>query len=426
MATRNPDEGRNPWAPVNDGGVPREAVAPSKPHVPSSPRSAPRPEPIEVEDHGDADVVAPVSPPSQEEILPTVAGRTAPSAGGAVTEGDGASRDPYSALSDAAVRNASLSASGAPTPLGGVRRVEPAEVSDHEPSRWFTPQGATTGTGWVAGDPRADAPPSAHEWARARAAPPESAESSAPANGDAPSTPSGDDESTNAPDDETSMYTPRVAAGADPGAAAEPDGGDGEDGGADDSPASARAPWWRSVPVLVIAGLVVMGGIGYAVYSALAAEEPVELTAPVIVVSPAPAALDPIAIEDPTEFQAAMPGIVGAYALTEFDAPAPASLDLPARAAEVGVFTYSDGETSVTLRAIQHFDVEAAVAQFEALAADGADRAPLEAGGVSVGERVTVPADDGGQAIVWRNQTAVFEVTGPTEAVATFFALFPL
>ncbi|MFW7414813.1 hypothetical protein [Demequina sp. SO4-18] len=413
MAMRNPDENRNPWIPVNDGVAPREAVAPSKPSMPSAPRSAPRPEPIETDDTGDADVVAPVSPPPPDEIFPTSpSAPTAPSTRGDEAAAPGASRDPYSALSDAAVRNASLSASGAPTPMSGTRRVNASEATAGERTRVFNPGPAAPGGAWIAGDPRADAPPSAREWARAAADRGDHGASPAPEPSDEP---------VAVPEDDSPPYTPRVAAWDDPTAETD-DAGDGD---APVPPASARTPWWRSVPVLVIVGLLVMGGIGYAVYLSLSSEEPVELTAPVIVVSPAPAALDPIAIEDPTDFQAAMPGVVGAYALTDLDAPAPASLDLAARAAEVSVLTYSDGDTSLTLRAIQHFDDEAAVAQFETFAADGSDRQPVEAGGTAVGESATVPSADG-QTIVWRNRTAVFELTGPPDAVETFFAIFPL
>ncbi|MDN4480666.1 hypothetical protein [Demequina muriae] len=372
MATQNSGETRNPWLPVHDDGAGRGAVAPSKPAMPATRLATPRPEPIDV---GDADVIAPVALPPQHEILPSSpSAPTAPSVGRA--SGAAQVQDPFSALGDSAVRSASLSASGAPTPLGGVPMVTPLSRES----------GAAEG-------PSRDDTPAAQR-------PPSPVVS-----------------------DDAPAYMPRVSAGS----ADEPEdqtkaAGDGSDG---DHPASAATPWWRSVPVLVIAGLLVMGGVGYVLYLALWPQEQVELTPAVIVAPPEVAALDPIALEDPTDFQSAMPGLVGLYAMTELEAPPVATLDLRARAAEVARLTYSDQQTTLTVQAIQHFDEEDAVAQFEALAADGTAREPVTAGGAQVGERATVPAD-GGQAVVWRNGTVVFEVTGPADAVEGFFAIFPL
>ncbi|WP_062131001.1 hypothetical protein [Demequina aestuarii] len=372
MATQNSGETRNPWLPVHGDDAGRGSVAPSKPSMPSSRLTAPRPEPIDI---GDADVIAPVALPPQHEILPQApSAPTAPSMGHeSRAEPD---RDTFSALGDSAVRSASLSASGAPTPLGGVPMVTPL-TRDSSPSEGTAQDGA----------PVAQRPPSP------------------------------------VVNDGVPAYTPRVSAGSPPDPDTQPSAdGDGRDG---DRPAAAAAPWWRSVPALIIAGLLVMGGVGYVLYLALWPEDQVELTPAVIVAPPEVAALDPVVLEDPTDFQSAMPGIVGLYAMTELEAPAVVTLDLEARAAEVAVLTYGDQTTTLTVRAIQHFDEEAAVAQFEALAADGSGREPVNAGGTQVGERATVAAD-AGQTVVWRNGTVVFELTGPADAVEDFYAIFPL
>lgn len=375
MVTSNPENSRSPWLPVHDDGARREAVAPSKPAMPAAPVSSPRPEPI---DSGEADIIAPVALPPQHEILPEApSAPTAPSASREPSEAPAPepARDPFSALGDSAVRSASLSASGAPTPLGGVPVVA-APVHDSSPTEGPLHEDV----------PGLERPPSPFM------------------------------------SDDEPAYAPRVGAGDDPANHTDADGeGDGTAG---DPPASARAPWWRSVPALVVLGLLVMGGVAYGLYMALWPQDEVELTPAVIVAPPEVPALDPVTIEDPTDFQAALPTIVGTYAMTAFDDPAPAAIGLDVRAAEAALLTYDNGETPLTLLTVQHFDEEAAVAQFEALAADGTDREPVEAGGATAGDRATVPGE-AGDTLVWRNHTVVFELTGPAEATEAFFSIFP-
>lgn len=408
MVTRNSDDSQSPWLPVYSQGVGRDPVAPSKPAMPTTSPFEPRPEPVDTDDASDEDVIAPIAPPAPEEILPWSPSAPAPStpvadastlspAGTMLTPAMG---DVYRELGDDAVRRASLSASGAPTPARGKRQAPPAgdeppvDASSGHDSATTDPAPTDSGSS----DSSVDKP-GADEWPAAIAVP-----------------------SAALADDGAPMYTPRFTA-VEPPVAPAPDNGDGDT----EDPARASAPrkWWSSVPVLVIAGLIVMGGVGVGLYALLTPQNEVELTPEVIVASPETPALDPIAIEDPTDFQAALPGVVGTYALTSVETPELRSLDLPVRAAEASDLTYDDQQTTLSLRAIQHFDQEAAVAQFEALAAEGSDREPVDAGGVDLGERATVPSD-AGQSIVWRNGTAVFELTGPADAVEEFYASYPL
>ena len=399
MANPTPPERPSPWQPVHGGPAAREPVAPSKPSLPTTGSIPVAPQPIE---DADAEVVAPVTPPDAEEIMPSSRGALwsavpprpeaqAPSA---------ASFDPVRSLGDAAVMRASLGASGAPTPVAGVPRPDTGAVSASAP---FSPTPWTPTT----------LPPRAGEGDAAHSDPAPSM--------DIPDL-----------DDDQPAYTPpfgiathAVASQADGGPTeiGPADGGAGEDAIPQDAP---REPWFRSTPALIAGGLVLMAGIGYGAFLLFAPTAgTVELADEVLVAEPSGAALEPIAIEDPTDLQAAMPGVVDTWALTEAQTVAPAEAGLTARAAEVDVLTYADGTATLTLRAIQHYDTEAAVAQFEALAADGTDRAPVTAGGTEVGERATVPADDA-TTIVWRNGTAVMELTGPADAVEGFYAAFPL
>ncbi|GIG55014.1 hypothetical protein [Demequina activiva] len=417
MANPTPSERPQPWHAVSGGTPARESVAPSKPAMPSTGQIPVVPQPIEAED---ADVVAPVASPPDEEIMPSARGTvwSADPPPAAAEPAAGSASDPVRDLGDAAVRNASLSASGAHTPLGGVPQVPSSAAS--APS---SPGAAAPTTAWFMGDPRENAPEGAAEWSAGTVDRPEP--ESEPAAVPPPNIPELEDDEP--------AYTPRfgvpLAAHAGPGDSVEDTEPDGAgSGGGDEPPAQPheRTPWWRSVPFLVVVGLLVMGGIGYGLFLLLAPEaETVELTPEVIVEAPAEPALDPIEIEEPTDFQAALPSVVGPYALTAIDSPAPQAAGLEVRAAEVDDLTYSDGEVELSLRAIQHYDAEAATAQFEALAVDATARESVMAGDTPVGERASVSGEDG-DSILWRNGSAVFVLTGPADALEDFYALYPL
>ena len=411
MVNWNQDSTHVPWLPVHSDGSHREPVAPSKPAVPATPArrvSTFDPEPIELDD-SDSDIIAAVIPPPPEEILPTD-GRTAWEAVPVFTTPTNSpavsTEDPFRSLGNAAVARASLSASGAPTPLGGVAPATPSASTGAIPTL-PAPAPTTPGAPDVAPARASAAPVATVAPGFMVASPPTDPESPARS-----STPELEDE---APPFTPSFGTPTVP---------HPAGGDANH---DDPPPTdnSRTPWWRSWPVLVLVGLLVMGGIAYAIVQSWPEEEPVELTPQVVVGVPEEATHDPISIDNPTDFQAALPQAVGLYSLTGYEVPDVESLDLTARVAEVTLLTYEYQETILAARAVQHFDVETAMAQFEEIAADGTGRAPVLAGGTEVGERVTISATDS-DTVVWRNATAIFSVTGPADAVQEFFANFTL
>ncbi len=406
-STAEPLTQNSPWLPVTE-----QAATPAKPLAPAvRPQDMPNlyPEPIESED---VDIIAAVTPPPPEEILPTdgrdvwesisatAPTRTNKNPADPVAQETG---DPVRWLGDAALRQASLSAAGAPTPLGGVPSVA-LEAQDQDHSQAPSVSSAT--------EPVSSASAVAPGFMPATS---QANDNAAPTS---PSYPELDD-------DQGPLYTPAFGTPtiADPAQPGTP-GDDAADGSEPPTPGTS-GPWWRSWPFLVAIGLLVMGGIAFAIIQALSSEETFELTTPVIVATPEGPALDPIAIEDPTAFQAALPSIVGTYALTGIEVPPAATFNYPVRIAEGNVLTYATPDSTLTLRAIQHFSVEDAVAQFEALALEGTDRATVIASGTEVGDRVTVDTADG-QAIVWRNDTAIFQVDGPLEEITAFFAQFTL
>lgn len=407
-----------PWLPVHSDGAQREPVAPSKPAVPARSSSEFQPEPVVVEDPG-ADIIAPVAPPAPEEIMPTD-GR-APWESVPMFRDDAFApaspiADPIQSLGDAAVRRASLSASGAATPLGGVAPSAPSSYSAPAPPSGEVPLAVSPyQTEPDLGDAQPDSAP-----ASALDAP-----VTAPGFMDIRTPPSAPTPPRTAtPEIEESL--PRDPGASDP----PPVTGTSEDegGGRDEPPVKdERTPWWRSWPFLVLVGLLALGGVAYAVVMAMSDSDPdpVELTAPVIVPTPDEATHEAISIPDPSEFQAALPQTVGPFALTGFEAPDVASLDLLEPAAEANLLTYQYQDVTLSVRAVQHFDADAALRHFDAVAVGGAELEPVSAGAVDVGERVTLTAQDA-DTIVWRNNTALFFVTGPAQEIEEFFTQFPL
>ena len=168
-----------------------------------------------------------------------------------------------------------------------------------------------------------------------------------------------------------------------------------------------------------------LGAVAYVVYLLVGQpEEDVEIAAPVVVEVPAESTVEPIALEEPTDFLAAMPATVGVYAMSGATPVEEDSAGLDTRVAEVDDLTYTDGETTLELRAIQHYDEADATAQFDALAASGSEPQPVTVGDTEVGQRVTIDGDPA--SYVWRNGTAVFVLTGPADALEEFWIQFPL
>lgn len=441
-----------PWLPVHDAGEPRESVAPSKPVVPARGPAASQPVPITVDDPA-ADIIPLVLPPPPEEIMPTddrpawdaVPVFAAPSQARATP-----AANPIQSLGDAAVRRATLSASGAPTPLGGVAPPAPSSVSAPAPITGevpltispYQPKAGPTANDAAPGVPGAEQPflPPQHGYpanppafASAHQGPttaPGFMARPTPTNPSIPphtATPEIEENVPRAADtvrpDELPVQEPVIGTAFT--SVTNPGGGDTGDN--DEPPATAEGrPWWRSWPFLTVVGLVVLAGVGYVVATALSdsSPEPVELTTPVIVPTPEEPTHESISIEDPSSFQAALPELVGPFALTGFEEPEVATLDMLEPVAEADLLTYQYQDITLSVRALQHFDAETALRHFDALAVEGDNRTPVSAGAIDVGERVNITAGDA-ETIVWRNSTAIFLVTGPIEQAELFFTQFP-
>ncbi|WP_084077447.1 hypothetical protein [Demequina sp. NBRC 110057] len=376
-------------------GDAREPVAPSKPAFPTTGATPAVPQDVPGED---GDIIAPVAQPDHEEILPTRVTPPEPDAASATPSAP--LGDPVHELGAQAVRDASLAASGA-TPIV-TRRSQRTATSESE---------SEARPAWTPGDPRGNAPESA--------ATPDSSVPSA-------STPPAEQWATDAP-----VYRPVVAAGA-AGAAtasstpAEPAAaGDGSEipplAPQDDK---QPTPWYRGVVFLTAMGVVVLAAIAYGVYLLLDSPEEVTIAAPEVVEVQAEPTIDPVALEDPSDFLAAMPTTVGAFAMTEAAAVEPDEAGLDTRVAEVDDLVYRDGDTTLTLRAIQHYDETDATEQYDALAADGTDSQPVTVAGTEVGTRATLEGDP--TQYVWRNGTAVFVLAGPADALEDFWIQFPM
>lgn len=378
-------------------------VAPSKPLAPRTPvRDRPAPEPVDV-DLGDAHIVNPVASPEAHEVAPEPSGpfdslptESAPEATAPLTS--------VELLGRAAAANASLSASGAPTPLGGIPRVDasgatPVEIADDSP-RWApTFMGAST---------------------TAAAAPPAPASEAAPVptialnrhqlGSDLPlyrPRMAGDGHAVNA-SDPAAGHADELAAGPEPA-------------GIEAAPAAGPTPG-RAWP-LVLIGLLTMAGITLALTWPLLHPEAIELPAQRVLGTPTTVdnGLVPVVLEEPSEFLRAIPQRAGSWTMV-----GASSTQSPAgRVAEWHTLRYSDGSATVALEARQYFS--AASAHDALVRAAGPDAVFTDAtvAGEVVGERVE-REEDGTTRIMWTHGSAYFEAVGPSEQVAELVAALQL
>lgn len=439
------------------GGA-RGETAPTRPSMPAPSRAA-APTPIE----GDVgEIVEAVTPPENDEIMPTTGGIPfAPVAGRPVSPYDRISPaaqgpDDVHLLGETAIANASMSASGAPTPMAGVPM--PHARSAGSPSAAATPPASSFGNDDQSPTPRYEpryeprtifAPVNPPTTEAAGADQPDASE--APhdiathevAGADVPMAvaiaamvdeegreiePESADEPDEASDD--TAETTRVAA---PAATDDEADHDTEDDGAGDGDGTTPSDPDEEGPRRNVGAIVGLVALGVAVWAG-AAFGSVQLLGPDPVVVPPEThvtgepgpTVSPIALEDPTDFLAAMPSTVGSLALTGVETLDPIEAGVPERAAEVYDLQYSDGTTIVTVRAIQHYSEDAATAAYETLAGDASDVEPVtDSEGTEVGERAVVAGAEA-TAVVWRNSTAVLVAEGPEDAVLELYRLFAL
>jgi len=332
----------------------------------------------------------------------------------------GADADPFRGLGQSAVNNASLSAGGAPTPMGGVPLY--SEPPSTPPSFAEENQG-----GGLFADEAAPFAPR-FESSVPQPQPEQPTERLAPVSDDVPTVPfapvSGDQPVTPAGHANAPMLAPQTDHSLTPDgdSQAPPDGPDGSDTEGDDH----HVPWWRSAIALTAYGLIAMGALGFGAYQLLLAPDPITLESPIILEGPPDNGVTPIQIEEPTQFLSSIPTGTLTHSLIEVDSFAPGELsELPARTVEAHDLTYSDAENTYVVRAIQHYNADDAIENYEALSADATDVAPVEAGGREVGERAILETEDG-TVIVWRNETAVLTLSGPDTGLVDFFTFYDL
>ncbi|WNM27123.1 hypothetical protein RN607_13105 [Demequina capsici] len=407
------------------GGA-RGETAPSRPSVPAPARGS-VPVPIEGDE---GEIVEAVTPPDSDEIMPTTDGvpvvppqerRLSPYDG----PGTADAVDDVRLLGATAIANASLSASGAPTPMGGVPAAPAALAhgsSGSVPSRAsrFSEEAAAPFTPRF--EPRTVFAPvgAAPVGAEDDAALPMSAAIAEMLDEEGRDMDE-DARELDGPEDGAAVTTETdvlpVAEADDDGSGLAPDDG----APAQDRPRASKA--WAIVLVLI--GAAVWTGVGFAV-AAMLSPGTVVVPPETHVTGPAGSIVEPTTLTDPSDFLAAMPLTVGAMALTGVTTVDPLDPSVPERAAEVYDLQYTDGTDVVTLRAIQHYTEDEALAAYTALAAGASDVEPVtDSMGAEVGERAVLSGTDA-TTIVWRHGTAVFVASGVDEKVQAFFTRFGL
>ncbi|MGC4175520.1 hypothetical protein [Demequina sp.] len=408
MAPDSEPTPRIPWLPVSEGDAVRDPApvderTPTKPIVPAWIQR--NDEPVPVEDD-DATVVAPVTPPPAEELLPSADAKpiTAPEFP-AKDRPDGA----VQRLGNSAVEAATLSAAGAPTPLGGVPTVPagaPITPPDFDPAPMFVPAFAD---GVDAQEEAAPETMQARADALAAGIVAQEQERLA---------------SQSAALDAGAAYTP-MAFGATseeavPSRKTQP-APIGEEP-AEPSPPSdqKKRKWW----LWALIAIVVIGA-GIAIYAATQKSDS-KVVPGVTVTEPAPSpTIEPIAAPTGTDFQSALPTTVGTYSLVEATVLDPAEIALTAGRVADGVdLTYRSGDDTMTVRALQYYNEDDATTMFTEFVGEDTATTPVEAGGTTVGERAIVTTPRPG--LVWRNGTSVFILEGPALQLTAFYDQFGL
>ncbi|WP_062462538.1 hypothetical protein [Demequina soli] len=371
-------------------------VAPSKPAAPRAWAAEPAPVPVDV----DLDELgSPVPGPDAHEVLPEPRSPFDMAAEAeAVTVATPRVPTSVEALGAAAAANAALHSAGAPTPLGGVPRVDGAV---RRPAVDIAPDAPAYVPTFAAPTP---AP------AATRPAAPEPVTAPVPAVATAPADPP--------------LYRPRVmassyAADGAPGGAADAEQRGGGEGGDGSSAPSDERPRDRAWP-LIVGGLVILALVLGGVAWLLLRPEPVEIPAQQVVTSPPARAVEPITPENPTPFLAAMPLTAGMWALVDVQTPDAAKDALmPGRIAEVQVLTYSDGADEITLTARQLYHDKDALSVLRSQAGKDATLTDATVGSTVVGKRAEADTADGA-TILWTDGSVYLEATGPADALPGF------
>jgi len=182
----------------------------------------------------------------------------------------------------------------------------------------------------------------------------------------------------------------------------------------------------RRLVLWIVLGALVAGAAVFLAYRLYFMPDPVTLPVPTVTAQAATPTAKPLAITDASTFVSAMPTTVGtdvliAYTVTETIGDS----TLPARAAEKVTLDYGPGSSSrvFTVEAYQHYDQTAAQAAYDSYATGMTDVKDVVVDGTTVGKRAFSTSGSKG-TVVWRNGTAVFDLTGPASDVLGFFEHF--
>ena len=460
MAPDSDPPPRVPWLPVSEGQEPPapaepESLAPTKPIVPAWIQRNEAPAPAD-EDDEDVPVEATdsVEPPAAEEMLPSPVDSpleevSAPDAPAAPWSGDAVQM-----LGDSAVASATLSAAGAPTPLGGVPTV-PADEAITPPS--FGDEGPRFTPTFAPQEPPHEPPSMAKADALAAGIVAEEqailASKSADLDGGVAYSPVSFDDAAaeptkRHPDEPAELAstvdtqvmpvmpvapdtqvlpvavpaTAAATAGATAGGIPPIVTGDPGEPMAQPAPASGKKKrrWW----LMILIALLIAAAIA-AAFAVLNRPDP-KVVPGATITQPAPSpTLAAIAAPSGTAFQSALPTTVGTFALVEATVLDPADIALTAGRVADGVdLVYRDGSNTMNVRALQYYSEDEAKQMFTQFAGEGAATQPVEAGGTTVGESAIITSPKPG--MVWRNGTSVFILTGPALLVSDFYAQFGL
>ncbi len=182
---------------------------------------------------------------------------------------------------------------------------------------------------------------------------------------------------------------------------------------------------WRLV-LWIVLGALVAGAAGALVYLQFFLPDPIILPVPTITAAaPAPTA-EPMKVTDSSDFVMAMPATVGTNVLVDYTVTDTAGdSTLPARAAEHVTLKYGPGSTSevFTVEAYQHYNEADAQTAYDSYATGSTDVKDVTVNGTTVGKRAHFTEGSAG-TVVWRNGTAVFDLTGPAGEVLSFYEHF--
>ncbi|WP_062381459.1 hypothetical protein [Demequina pelophila] len=191
-------------------------------------------------------------------------------------------------------------------------------------------------------------------------------------------------------------------------------------------PAGASSPRTpgRAWP-LVIAGLAILGALGYGAYLYVGEPEPIEIPAANVVAPEVVHAVDPVELEDPTAFLAAMPATFERWSMVEATTHDPADATiLPGRVAEHHTLVYTNGTAEYTVEAYQLYTEEDAVKALERQPRDG-DVGEHTVAGAAVGSEARRSSETDTR-VMWTHGAAYLEAVGPTEGIDAFLELLAL